>query len=387
MKERKPFKQLRIWQKSLIIGGISLGGVILLAVGVVGSYLAYVSAQFFRVEDNKDLTADVVRAKTETKKATSITSQDELSILTYNIGFGAYDQEFDFFMDEGYMLDGTHVQGRYSRARSYEACLRNTKGAIEDTVKEDVDFALIQEVDTDSDRSHHINQYQMYMDAMPSYDAVFAYNFHTANLLYPFNDPIGVSNSGLATLSKYELGTVTRRSYPVDLSFPNKFFDLDRCFNVSRQTLSNGKELVIANSHMSAYDEGGVYRRKQIELLNQFMSGEKEKGNYVIIGGDFNHDIIDSVDKFPSQQKKPEWVYTLTNDDLTEGFSFAASLNAPTCRAAEMPYTKGVNYTVVIDGFIVSDNIDVKDIHNIDLDFMWSDHNPAKMTFSLKMGE
>ena len=44
----------------------------------------------------------------------------------------------------------------------------------------------------------------------------------------------------------------------------------------------NGKNLYIVNSHMSAYDKGGVIRAKQLELLNKTMQQEYNKGNYVI---------------------------------------------------------------------------------------------------------
>ena len=49
----------------------------------------------------------------------------------------------------------------------------------------------------------------------------------------------------------------------------------------------------------------------------------------------------------------------------------------------DIPYIKGVNYITILDGFIISDNI-VADAENIDADFMYSDHNPVKLTFKLK---
>ena len=58
------------------------------------------------------------------------------------------------------------------------------------------------------------------------------------------------------------------------------------------------------------------------------------------------------------------------------------STEVPTCRTADIPYTKGVNYTSVLDGFIVSDNVTAT-AENIDADFMYSDHNPVKLTFKL----
>ena len=174
-----------------------------------------------------------------------------------------------------------------------------------------------------------------------------------------------------------------RRQYPVDTGF-GKYFDLDRCFVMSSIPLSNGKSLTLINSHMSAYDEGGKIREQQLALLNRVLAEEAEKGNYVVVGGDFNHDIADSINLFTTGQKVPEWVFKLTNDDLASGYKFATANNVPTCRSTDMPYTKDVNYTVVVDGFIVSSNIEVKWVRNIDTDFMYSDHNPVKLKFVLK---
>ena len=53
-----------------------------------------------------------------------------------------------------------------------------------------------------------------------------------------------------------------------------------------------------------------------------------------------------------------------------------------TCRAADIPYEKGVNFVTVVDGFLVSDNIQWT-AENIDADFLASDHNPVKLTFRL----
>lgn len=58
--------------------------------------------------------------------------------------------------------------------------------------------------------------------------------------------------------------------------------------------------------------------------------------------------------------------------------------NVGTCRAAEIPYTEGVNYQTVPDGFITSDNVEVTKVRNIDTGYEFSDHNPVEMTFVLK---
>ena len=143
------------------------------------------------------------------------------------------------------------------------------------------------------------------------------------------------------------------------------------------------KQLVLINIHLSAYDEGGKVRAKQLEMLNDVLKIEKDNGNYVIVGGDFNHDIAGSIGLWETNRKQPEWVFVLTNENLADGYRFVASTNAPTCRSTDTKYIKGESYTVVLDGFICSENIEELSINNIDTDFMDSDHNPAVMKFKL----
>lgn len=383
-KEKKKFKEKPLYLKIIIITSIVLVSAISALILVAGGYLSYVSIQFYRIEDNLDLTSGIIHSNNSIDSK-DINSGTELSILSYNIGFGAYDQDYDFFMDVGEMMDGTVVTGTHAKARDYESALRNTDGSIDVLVNNEADFMVIQEIDVDSDRCYHINQYQKFTNQFIStHDSLYCSNFHSAFLAYPFNDMIGASESGLVTLSRYHIATALRKSYPVDLSFPNKFFDLDRCFSVSRFPLSNGKELVIGNSHMSAYDDGTI-RDQQMTLLCSFLEQEKEAGNYVIIGGDYNHDICHSAGTFPTQEKLPGWVADFDEERLPEGYHVQADPTIPSCRAAEMPYQYGVNYLVVIDGFITSENITVNEVKNLDLQFMYSDHNPATMKFTLNI--
>ncbi len=370
-------------KKGIKYAGLSLLLALLLLFTIILGYVTYLSANYYRIRDNQVLTI-------ENNQTADITLDTTYSISTFNIGFGAYDREFDFFMDSGVMADGTVVSGTRAKAESKERVLENTNGAIDIIENLATDFVFLQEVDTDSTRSYFVNQYEMFQNALEGYSSSFASNFHSGYLIYPFNDHIGSIQSGVATFSKYEIAESVRRSFPVDESFVSKFFDLDRCFVVNRLNIEGSdKQLVLVNLHMSAYDEGGVIRAQQLEMLKNFISAEYSKGNYVIAGGDWNHDIADSLEYFPSQQQIPAWVQQITEEDIPDGFSFAKTLNAPTCRAAEMPYTEGVNYTVVIDGFLVSDNIQIETISNIDtingkdISFLYSDHNAVKMSFTL----
>ncbi len=368
-------------KKGWKIAGISLLLVILLVLVVLLSYVAYLSVGYYRIKDNLE-----VAVNNNTEEVVELNKS--YSISTYNIGFGAYSPDFSFFMDSGEMLDGTKVSGNKSRASSEEVVLYNTNGAIETIQNLNTDFSFFQEVDIKADRSHFVNQYEMICESFSEYSNSYVENMHTGYLIYPPTNPIGAVKSGQVTLSKYQISESVRRSFPIDESFIQKFFDLDRCFEVNYLPIQNtDKQLVLINLHMSAYDEGGKIREKQLDMLLTFMEGEYNKGNYVIAGGDWNHDIADSINTFTSKQKVPEWVKEINESELPEHFSFAKNTSVATCRSTDMPYEKGVNYTVVLDGFLVSDNIQIDSIENIDTDFEYSDHNPAYMTFTLLQEE
>lgn len=349
-----------------------------LVLALVLAYAAYMQLTYYRIEDN---TPQELR-----NPATNILKREtDYTALTFNIGFGAYNQDFNFFMDTGVMEDGTPVRGTMSRAQSPEIAMENTLGALSFALDEKADFYLFQEVDQKATRSHNIDQKALIQEAAEGYASTYALNFHSAYLMYPFTEPHGSVQSGLLSLSRYAVTEAVRRSFPVDPAFPTKFFDLDRCFTLMRLPVEEDKELVLMNAHLSAYDKGGAIRAAQLEMLNGVLTEEYEKGNYVIVGGDFNHALWGTIISFPSQQQRPSWVFSLESEDLAPGFGVVRADNineVATCRGSDLPYVKGVNYSVVVDGFIVSDNVTAR-AENLDADFRYSDHNPVRLTFSL----
>lgn len=353
--------------------------IVMIPLVLIGGYVGYMSLQYYRIDDD-------TAVETTNNQSIQAGKDQTFTITTYNIGFGAYDHDFSFFMDSGVMKDGTPVTGEHSRAQSEDVVLKNTAGVIAEAKKLESDFYFFQEVDTDATRSFSINQLEKIESSFPDYGSSFALAFHSAYLFYPFDEPHGAVKSGLDTLSRYAVKENIRRQYPVDTSFITKFTDLDRCFLITRVSLDSGQELVLINSHMSAYDEGGLIRAQQLAVLNQVLKEEYEKGNYVIVGGDFNHDIANSIHSFDSEQETPAWVYSLDEESLDSNYAIARAINADTiatCRSSDIPYVKGVNYTVILDGFIISNNIKAT-VENVDTDFIYSDHNPVRMTFTLE---
>ena len=353
---------------------ITLAVILLLLI----SYVAYVWFSYYRLEDN-------LKLEIENMQSEKVPVDTEIKAATYNIGFGANGPDFSFFLAKGMMEDGTPVKGRNSKAFSKEYVIENTEGAIGKLKELEPDIILIQEADLKSTRAYKVNQYEAFKTGFPKLSASYVSDYDSAYLLYPIPDFHGKSQSGLVTLSRYNISEAVRRSYPVSDGF-SKLFDLDRCFAFYRMPTENGKELVLVNSHMSAYDEGGIIRKSQWKMVSDFIVSEFNKGNYVILGGDFNHVLGDYPEHaFPSKQKTPGWVNYIRPEDIPEGFRIVQAENGyevPSQRSTDITWEKGVTHTCNIDGYIVSDNIEASSI-NIDTDFAYSDHQPVLMTFRL----
>lgn len=244
--------------------GICFLGIVLLLAAVILGYVLYMQAQYYRIEDFM---------KVETKNQTQERAKPDTPyrIMTYNIGFGAYSADYSFFMDTGEMKDGTKTAGMHARAVSKEAEEKNTAGSLSVLQRQKADFMFVQEVDEKATRSYQVNQRAALEEGLSDYACVFANNFHSAYLFYPFSEPHGSVEAGMMTFSKYRISENIRRQFPVSDAFFTKFTDLDRCFLISRLPVEGGNELVLIQVHLSAYDEGGkiLQGRSKISPLSK----------------------------------------------------------------------------------------------------------------------
>lgn len=212
-------------KRAVKITAIVLASVIGAFLLIVAGYVIYVAAQYYRIDDNLAL-------EIENPQEESVVVGGEYTVVSYNLGFGAYSPEYSFFMDEGVMKDGEKVSGKYAKGMSKADVEKNVAGQAEFAKAQNADFYFFKEADEDADRSYHVNMPERMIAALLSHSSVYAENFHTANLLYPFNDPIGKSNAGILTMSRYKVERAVRRSFPITTNFIDKLFDLDRCFSV-----------------------------------------------------------------------------------------------------------------------------------------------------------
>ena len=124
----------------------------------------------------------------------------------------------------------------------------------------------MQEEDLNSKRSYFANQVEAVGGLFGDYDAFVGINYDVFFVPIPIFEPMGKVKSGLFSLSRHAPVKVDRHSLPGNYSWPMKLFMLDRCFLVKRFPVSNGRELLVINTHNSAYDDGSL-RKAQIDTI------------------------------------------------------------------------------------------------------------------------
>lgn len=357
--------------------------VLLALLVLVAGYLGYYTLSYSRIGDKSIIPQEGTEAKQE-----KIPSTHVCTLLSWNVGFGAYSDDYSFFMDGG----------KYSRAFSREAVEENVDGVIRTTksaaekysTDDDLDFICYQEVDFDSTRSYKVNEHGLLKAAFPGYWSTYAQNYNSPYLIYPFNSPHGANKSGMATFSKYIVDSAKRVELPVEDGL-KKIVDLDRCLSVNRIPVGNGKELVLINLHLTAYSSDGTIATKQLEQLLAICTEEYDKGNYVVCAGDFNKDLLgDSTAVFKKGGGDYSWAKPFETE-LLEGTNMSlvvpeesgeddARVKTPTCRNADAPYNEE-QYVITVDGFLVSANVKTVETGVIDTGFKYSDHNPVYLRF------
>lgn len=244
------------------------------------------------------------------------------------------------------------------------------------------DFYLLQEVDQNSSRSYSVNQVESYMKNTNLF-GTFALNYSCPFVPFPF-PPIGKVNSGILTLTDYTVSSAERVSLPCPFKWPVSAANLKRCLLINRVPIEGSdKELVIVNLHLEAYDDGAG-KAAQTQMLFSILQKEYEKGNYVIAGGDFNQTFPGGVDAYPIQNTETWTPGTLENTVLPAGWSFAYDTSVPTCRLLDKPYDAATSQHYVIDGFILSPNVEKVTVETQDLGFHAADHNPVYLEVKLK---
>ncbi|MDY0344213.1 MAG: hypothetical protein RBR28_11620 [Lentimicrobium sp.] len=297
------------------------------------------------------------------------TVKDTLSLISWNIGYAGLGKEMDFFYEGGTMTRPTKEQ-----AQNYLKGILSRLSSFNNP-----DFLLLQEVDTLAHRSYNVNQYKAISAHMYDYCAAFAMNYK-AWVPMPVSEPMGRVRAGIMTLSRQAPVELTRYAFETGYSWPMSLFMLNRCFLAARFRTENQKQLVLVNIHNSAFSDAAEIRGKELAALKTFVISEYQKGNAVIVGGDWNQnppemDTTAIAKTYKFQPINPP----IPEDFLPAGWQFAYDPEHSTNRHVDRPYTEGINFSTLIDFYMLSPNVELLWVKAIPFGFKVSDHQPVQM--------
>ncbi|MDD6551434.1 MAG: endonuclease/exonuclease/phosphatase family protein [Lachnospiraceae bacterium] len=342
--------------------------IVLVVVIAVAAFIGYLTVTEYKPSDIEQL--KVVNKGTETG------ASKELTLMTWNIGYGALGDDADFFMDGGKKVSTATKKQVRSHMYSITKQIRQVNP----------DVVFLQEVDTDAQRSHFVNEKTFVENNTKNYSDTFALNYRCAFVPYPM-PPIGKVEAGIQTLSKLQINSAERVALPCPFTWPTRVANLKRCITINRASANGGTDnLSLVNLHLEAYDDGSG-KAAQTKILRNYLDQEYKSGNYVIAAGDFNQSFS-SVDTSMYPAHEGLWKCgELDCSEFSSDWQFEMDTTHPSCRSLDKPYAdadKSDFQYYMIDGFIVSKNVKVEKVETLDLGFKNSDHNPVVMTVELQ---
>ena len=223
--------------------------IILVLVVLAAALLVWLTIVEYRPEDQETVAVESLNGQ-----AKQLAAGEPITILSWNMGYGALGDNADFFMDGGKMV----YTGDEARVSD------NVNAIVSEVKSVNPDIVLLQEIDLNSSRSYYMDQ-TAYFDNLGYNNMAFANNFKVAFFPFPI-PPYGKIDSGIATYSSYETDSATRVQLPCPFSWPVRTFNLKRCLLITRLPVEGGKELVLVNLHLEAYDDGEG-KAAQAEML------------------------------------------------------------------------------------------------------------------------
>lgn len=363
---------------SSVIGKIIKGilGVILIMLIAFGAFLLIGTLKEWKPEliEKAEIETNSLKDRDKPEKG-MVKPNTSYTLLSYNIGYAGLDAGQDFFMDGGVGVmpsDKTTVEN-------------NLKGILGQVKDANPDFLLMQEVDRKSKRSYKIDERVFFDDTLGG-NSAYVDNYKSFYVPYPLKKPIGAVRGGLYTNTSLDFTGAERISLPVPFNWPVRLFNLKRCLLVTEFPIENSdKKLVIINVHMEAYDDGEG-KTAQTEALVEYAKKEYEAGNYIIAAGDWNQSFFQDNEKLAPPKNKDLWQPSkLTIPKDLSQWKLVFDKNVPSCRLNNQPYDaiSDTTYYFAIDGGLVSPNVKIEQVMNLDEAFKFSDHNPVMITFSL----
>jgi len=338
-----------------------------IAIILFSIYVLYISITDYKPDE-------IILLPIYNNQAKTISKDEKLEITIFNLGYGG----------SGQVERGFKALENKSGSSKKEDVIDNLEGIVNVIDEINPDFLLLQELDTNSCRSFRINQLSYLNDKYPNYCSVYGKNYDVTWVPFPFFKVQRKIESGISIFSKYFATDAYRYSLPGQEDGFHKFFDYDRSFVEMRFDLGNGQELVIINLHLSDFNDIGLERQHELRYLQDYLKEERAQGSYIIVGGDWNHNLPGSDPSYLNIKQKewPAFLKNLPEEFKVDGFDWVIDAYVPTVKFKNK--RENNDFFAIIDGFLVSDNIEIQKVFAFDDGFKVSNHNPVTIEFILR---
>ncbi len=238
--------------------------------------------------------ADVQAEKIHTEgKAPVLKIGQSFKVLSWNIQYLA-GKDFVFFYD-----DGAEVVKNAATRPTPQAINNTLKEVAKVIIQEDPDLILLQEVDEGAARTDYQDQLEELLLLLPDDYKCHTSAFYWKSSFVPDPNVWGSAGMKLSILSKYQLKTATRHALPLikydNLPFNRAVYEwVKRQFYIKRAIqevvlpLEGGGELLLFNTHFSAFAQGSNTMKKQVEKTQQLLEDAENKAKPWIFAGDLN---------------------------------------------------------------------------------------------------
>jgi len=289
-----------------------------------------------------------------------------ITVLNWNIGYAGLGKESDFIMDGGENLLPPSVEIVEKNLTGIKGLLAGHKG----------DFVFIQEVSEPDMLNLGVDVLGGVKKTLAGSDWFFSYDFRTQ--FFPKSSSL---KHGLASFAFVQTNPVIMIRLPLE---PTRLQGLiQRQYHIQAREFTdvNGNEWALLNLHLSAFDEGGNVRMKQLSKVIDIAEEYYVRGVHVVIGGDWNMQLAPTDFVYTTKKEDLFWLAVFPHENVKPGWKIAVDPNVATVRSNERPYHRGENYTTIIDGFLVSPNVDIVSVKTINTDFEYTDHQPVRAEF------
>lgn len=288
---------------------------------------------------------------------------DTLDLLIWNLGYGGLGEGSDFVAD-----GGTHT---FPPSRA--AVRANVDGIERFLHEQSADVVMLEEIAHGGPVNYWVDLKARIDTAFLNRDRIYYPDFKTRLMPWPL-----AMNHGQALYSRRFIESTDLVALPVE----NEGIGGVRrryASTVARLPIEGrGDGWTLCVVHLAAFDANATIRTQQLREVLAWAEREYQSGRHVVLGGDWNLKLAETNFPNTTEERFLFWVFPFPQDALPQGWRIGADASTPSVRTNERPFHRGENYTTVIDGFIVSPNVEIEHVEGVDLGFVHSDHNPVR---------